>query len=362
MQYFNYWAFHLSFKFDVRMNCTLYLNELQHIISTVRIRSSHTYEIDNQVYSIQDEPPAIGNNIVNSNSRRDMISILESYIYRVFHCRQKNTNHQAFYNLKYFDDRDFVETISNANKGIGTWEPGWEIHKILDKESNRLIVKKNGLMIWVNSHQFIPNDLSGYDLGQKGYVSMVKEFRELLSGFYMANGNISLKENVSITRLYWNISSDGAIPIMETLTTELNDSHIPFQFKILSNSNYFTRADAAVLYFDKQNIKDMVLSLSKIYVKVKPFLKSATPLFAKKLASGLSLAEDPNNGESFGQNRSRILAEALYKIYDNRALSVTDQMLQINEHFDKNNIDVEKPYLKNNDSIDNYDEIIGVLS
>ena len=67
-------------------------------------------------------------------------------------------------------------------------------------------------MIWVNSYQFIPNNQRNIAVGEKGYVSMVKEFRELLSGFYMANGDISLKENASITRIYWNISSAGAIP------------------------------------------------------------------------------------------------------------------------------------------------------
>ena len=133
---------------------------------------------------------------------------------------------------------------------------------------------------------------------------------------------------------------------METLTSELNNINLPFQFKILNNSNYFTRSDAAVLYIDKLNIKDMSLIFIKNTSRNQTLSKSATPLFAKKLVPGLSLAEDPNNGESFGQNRSRILAEALYEIYDNNMLSITDQLLQISKHFDKNDIDVEKPYSK----------------
>jgi len=340
------------------MNYKSYLKELEYITSTIRIRSPNSYEIDNQVYSLEDNHSTNKNKIMKPNDGKDVISILESYIYNVFHCRQKNNNSQAFFNLSYFDNRDFVESISNANKGVGTWEPGWEVHRILDKESNNLVVKKNGLMLWVHSYQFIPYDQKKYSVGEKGYVSMVKEFRELLSGFYMANGNVSLKENASVIRIYWNVSGDGAIPIMEHLTTELNDNHLPFQFKILNNINYFIRSDAAVLYIDKQNINDMGLSLSRIYKKIKPFLKPTTPLFAKKLASGLSLAEDPNNGESFGQNRSRILAEALYEIYNKNVLSITDQLVQIGKHFSKNDINIEKPFLKNNDSLDNYDEIL----
>ena len=66
---------------------------------------------------------------------------------------------------------------------------------------------------------------------------------------------------------------------------------------------------------DKKILEKSIYALSKIYNNIKSFLKADTPLFAKRLSSGISLAEDPQNGESFGQNRSKILSEAIYEIY-----------------------------------------------
>ena len=53
--------------------------------------------------------------------------------------------------------------------------------------------------------------------------------------------------------------SDGAIPLMNNLTTKLNKEKIPFQFKILNNANYFNRADAGVLYMNKKILKNQHL-------------------------------------------------------------------------------------------------------
>ena len=78
--------------------------------------------------------------------------------------------------------------LSNANTGVGTWEPGWEISKI--EKNGKLVVKKNGLKIWILPYQFVPLNSNRIEVGKKGYLLMVKEFRELLSGFYMANGNM----------------------------------------------------------------------------------------------------------------------------------------------------------------------------
>ncbi len=245
--------------------------------------------------------------------------------------------------------------LSNANTGIGTWEPGWEISKI--EKNGKLVVKKNGLKIWILPYQFVPLGNNRIEVGKKGYLRMVKEFRELLSGFYMANGNMTMEENISIVRIYWNVRSDGAIPLMNNLTTLLNQEKIPFQFKILNNANYFIRADAGVLYMDKKILEKSIYSLSKIFNSIKSFLKADTPLFAKRLSSGISLAEDPENGESFGQNRSKILSEAFYEIYKKNISTKEEKIREVRKYFQAKNIEINRPYLKNIESLDQYEKM-----
>ena len=101
---------------------------------------------------------------------------------------------------------------------------------------------------------------------------------------------------------------------MNNLTTKLNTDKIPFQFKILNDTNYFNRADAGVLYLNKKDIEKATSTLSHLYRNIKSFSRADTPLLAKRLAPGISLAEIAETGDSFGQNRSRILAESFYLV------------------------------------------------
>ena len=103
---------------------------------------------------------------------------------------------KIFINKNDFENKNFVELLSNANTGIGTWEPGWEIFDI--EKNGRIIVKKNELKLWILRSQFIPSDANNITIGNKGFLAMVKEFRELLPGFYMANGNVSLKKEFQL--------------------------------------------------------------------------------------------------------------------------------------------------------------------
>ena len=82
----------------------------------------------------------------------------------------------------------------------------------------------------------------------------------------------------------------------------------------LTNRSHFVRSDAGVLYINKGDLNNSINLISSIYRNVRKYLKTNTSLFTKKIVPGLSLAEDPNNKESFGQHRSRILAESLYSL------------------------------------------------
>jgi hypothetical protein len=169
---------------------------------------------------------------------------------------------------------------------------------------------------------------------------------------------MSIEEHSSITRIYWNIASDGAIPLLKSLTAELNNRNIPFQFKTLKNENNYARTDAGVLYLDKTDILKARNALSAVYDNIKAHLKPQVPLFAKRLASGVSLAEDPANGESFGQNRTRLFAEAICDFHMRDTSILEEKIRYVQRYFETHDIDFNKPYLKNANSKDKYDEML----
>ena len=335
-----------------------YIKEIEFLLKNIKIKSDRSFVFNDRIYKTS---KTTEENLDRSNlTLHNLTAYLGNNLYQLIHCRQEFFDDKmSTYGNNFYDgnrDENFIEFLSKANNGIGTWEPGWIVHKM--EKNGKIAIKKNDLIIWVLPYQFALQNSKQVCVGDKGYVAMVKEFRELLPGFYMANGNISMRDDSFVVRIYWNIISEGAVSLVKYLTTELNKENIPFQFKILKKKNLYTRADAGVLYIDKNDIKNARRSLSVIYDNIKSFLKPWVPLFTKKLASGISLAEDPCNSESFGQNRCRIFAESIYDIYIKNVFTFEEKLKQVEMYFKSQDVDFNKPYLKNLDSKDEYDEIL----
>lgn len=332
-----------------------YLEELELLLRNLKVTKT-SFVFYDQIFEI---PDTVGQKNLDGNN---LTAAFATYLYQLVHCRQTITSENTTSNQDRFDvenrNRIFVELLSQANSSIGHWEPGWTISKL--EKNGKIAIKKNDLTLWVMPSQFaLMHSNHGYPhIGDRGYVAMVKEFRELLPGYYMANGNTPIEEYSSITRIYWNISSDGAISLLKSLTSELNENNISFQFKILKNESHYTRADAGVLYLNKGDILKARNALSAIYHNIKTYLKLSVPLFAKRLASGISLAEDPANGESFGQNRTRLFAEAICNFHVRDTSRLEEKLRYIKSYFKTHDIDFNKPYLKNANSEDKYDEML----
>ena len=95
--------------------------------------------------------------------------------------------------------------------GKGSWESGWKVNKF--ERDGRLSINNESNFYGFQLSQFIPVD-KGIETGKEGYIPMVKEFRRLLPGFYVANSNEPFEGKAPLVRIYWNISFLGAIPLM----------------------------------------------------------------------------------------------------------------------------------------------------
>ncbi|MFR9769327.1 lanthionine synthetase LanC family protein [Nocardia sp. SC052] len=113
------------------------------------------------------------------------------------------------------------------------------------------------------------------------------------------------------TRLYWNAYADGASAVAGMLTSELNRKSIPFTLKFPNTPDAYTRADSMVLYVPLDRTAQVLRLVAEHYNDIAWALKDAVPAFTMRIADGIGFAEDPGTGESFGQHRCRLLAEAL---------------------------------------------------
>lgn len=365
-------------------------SELEDIVSTFDVvRPGESYSLQGRIYRFQSSSSARQREQEGEEEGRNpdpdhpatklLVMHLGNTLYQLYHCRKKEGESAyrkdmvaAAYPLLHGrggdKSRDFIEMLSRANTGHGTWEPGWEIRKI--ERNGQRAAYRDGLTLWISPKQFFPHDGGGDDggkieVGKKGYIAMVKEFRALLPGFYMANGNAPLDQTPPLVRIYWNVGSQDAALLMRVLTRELNDANIPFQFKVLSDPSSFFRTDAGVLYISKRHLKDSRNALGNVYGRTKNVLKPETSLFCKRLAPGVSLAEDPRNGESFGQHRTRILAEALCQAttYENKILAKEDRFNHVSAYLEKSGVNMLAPYLNSrsvgdDDGDDDYDAIL----
>ena len=253
-------------------------------------------------------------------------------------------------------DLEFYNRIHKSNSGQGYFEPGWLILK--EEEDGSLVVKKDGLKLHIERDRHL--QASEQDAVVGDTVSIKKPKNSMQKGYYVSLGNASAnprQDKSVLVRIYFNLTPDGAVGVMSSLTQQLNDRNIPFDFKVLYNPKDYQRHDSGVLYFDKSNYEQVHQILQEVYQENQPHFKAEVPLFTLQLAPGLALAEEPDQKfaqkESFGMNRCQIIANGLLEAwYQNKNLP-DEKMQCIFEKFSLSGIDSNRTYL-NADSEDIY--------
>jgi hypothetical protein len=170
----------------------------------------------------------------------------------------------------------------------------------------------------------------------------------------------SESEPCQMIDIYFNLSAEAIITVMADLTSALNGLNLPFIFKVPYEADECDRYDTGVLNFDKSHYADIQPVLARIYQTHQSAFRPEVPLFAKQLAPGLALAEDPLHRftpqESFSINRCQTIADGLLKAWRDGQESPEARMNAILESFATHGIDLKNPYL-NPESMDCYSPI-----
>lgn len=234
----------------------------------------------------------------------------------------------------------FVETLAAANTGTGSREPGWRVVSATDSE---LVVERNGLSLWIGPDDVVehPGDL---DPGARVHVRLPNELRKLSPGFYMVLGDAGFEtdEPTPIVRFYWHVVSAAAPHLVYLLSSRLNAARVPFRAKVVNDPARYTRCDAGVLYVHRHDYDAVAPVVRGAYRKLTGGLRPATPAFAKPLAPGLAVAEDPGDGDSFGMHRARLLAEGIISAHERGS---DDAVAVVADHFAAAGLDLDAPYV-----------------
>jgi hypothetical protein len=237
----------------------------------------------------------------------------------------------------------FVELLAAANTGVGSREPGWRVVEVTEQQ---LVVQRNGLSLWIAPDEVVERGDGELVAGAHVHVRLPNELRKLSPGFYMVLGDegFETEQPTPIVRFYWHLASDGAPRLVHALTSRINKARLPFRAKVVNDPARYTRCDAGVLYVHRHDYEAVAPLVRATYRELASGLRAPTPAFAKRLAPGLAVAEDPGDGDSFGMHRMRLLAEGIVaacKLGADTAGAVD----VVAERFAEAGLDLDAPYV-----------------
>ena len=253
-------------------------------------------------------------------------------------------------------DDALLARLSAANTTCERWEHGWTIGRI--HSDGRIQARRGQLRRQVWPGQFLSKDGPGARprIGSEISLFYAKESVALQPAFYYLFGETPEEQahDYGIMRLYWNVSPEGAPALLGAVSRLLNRFRVPFRMKCAVALADYERTDVAVLYLPKCMARFVCGLLPELWSEVCDHLADAVPFFSRRLAPGLGLAEDPGNGESFGQHRCRLMAEAVWTCFLRGEQRTSARLAELEQLFSKNGVHPQNPHL-NIDSLDWYD-------
>uniref|UniRef100_UPI003565F639 T3SS effector HopA1 family protein n=1 Tax=Stieleria sp. TaxID=2795976 RepID=UPI003565F639 len=289
------------------------------IAKRLEIISDSTFIFAGKVHQV-DQAVASPSQGSSATPREKLIDALTLVIYFAAYCRDPD---EAPYRVPadLVPDPWFVERLSSANQTRGTSQPGW-------------LPVRPGFNRW----QMQPLDV----------MRLKREDRTCLPYYYFAFSETLPNgcERGNQVRFYFHCDQHSVFDVIQALTLCLNRSLIPFRIKCLNHPRLFGRRDALVLYVEKRDVDGVIRCVKALVDRSSFRLSSGIPLFTKAICPGIGIAEDPGDGQSFGQKVSRLLAEALIIANESNDLHDPKVLDHIEKQFRCAGIELEQAHLR----------------
>jgi HopA1 effector protein family len=331
------------------------LSALQDIACNLEMRPNfciyhpnyRTFELDAEVRPRFEQLP-------EELSNKCLALRLRSFLYGIYYSGTIKTAQEAHSdldnsalnlenNMHMGADIKFYGQLHNSNSGMGYFDTGWLVK--VEEQDGSLAVIKDGLTLHLDRTKHLSKDEQS---AVKGNIVSIRMPKNLIQpGYYVAVSNLgSGRHEVEI---YFNVSPEGAVHLMQELTKSLNEGMIPFTLKALYNPSEYECYNPLVLKFSRDSYTAIWKILQSIYTNFSAYFREETPLFTKVLAPGLALAEEPqqkfSDQEDFGQNRCQVITDGLMEARQEGDEAPEKRMNIILNHLSFHGISLEHPYL-----------------
>jgi hypothetical protein len=296
---------------------------LDQVFAAIRIDAPHELTFAGRKFFV---PPAaagaaVQGNAGNTAAKVPLVELLTGILYRYVYSRPfkpplppaPDGEEREDFTL----DSGLSGLLSAANASRDRWEHGWTIGQI--HSSGQITATRGNASRSLWPGQYLSKDGPGARPRPGAQISIFypRESTSLQPGFYYCFGETPEDESftLGLVRIYWNVDLAGAPELVRALSARLNFFQVPFRFKCSVMPSQYDRTDVAVAYLAKRLFPFVADLLQEVYPTVGPHLGPEVPFFTWRLAPGVGIAEDPANGESFGQHRSRLLAESCWSCF-----------------------------------------------
>jgi hypothetical protein len=238
---------------------------------------------------------------------------------------------------------EFVRALSQANCGRGSWQAGWRVAAV--GEDSLTVVRPDGLRLLAPADDCRVE--GAVHAGTAADVRVPKELMGFSPGFYFALGDTRPPSGRAdnLVRLCWNIAAAGAVTLVARLTYALNGAILPFSLELLDTPARYGGLSPAVLFLSRTDFAAAIKILRPLLRSLGPQLADGAPPFTKPLARGLAVAEEPGDGESFGEHRCRLLAEAIVTASEQGKGAIEQRLAVVCDQFRSAGIALDAPYL-----------------
>jgi hypothetical protein len=340
---------------------------LDQIFAAIHIDSPHELTFAGRKFTARPPagPPAMqpAGNGGEPSTPSPLVELLTAVLYRHVYSRPfRSPLPDADVRDDPSEDPSLIRSLSVANASQDRWEHGWSISQV--HSSGQITAQRGNVSRSLWAGQFLSQDGPGARPRPGAQISIFypRESMTLQSGFYYCFGETSEDESfaLGLVRIYWNVAIEGAPELVGRLSARLNFFQVPFRLKCSVMPSQFARTDVAVVYLAKRLFPLVADLLHEVYPGVSPFLGPDVPLFTFRLAPGVGIAEDPGNGESFGQHRCRLLAETCWSCFLRGDQETPSRLAELHQLLSAQGADPERLHL-NAGSLDCYEASAGVV-
>lgn len=257
---------------------------------------------------------------------------LAVWIYQNHFCRGKTKNEIT---CTKADITNYRSKIALACSSLKKWV------SIANFEMNGSVLTTsiNGLRIsakeneWQKSGDKMEVWFPFYTLGEDGWL-------------WIEPGMPNTPTYTTLSRFYITIKPEAIIDFIQEATHLMLNPPIPFHIKFARHLLFFEhRRDGCVLYFNRKNEENILKEWQPVFeniARLDGFSDDVIPL-TMTVRPGVFYAEDPASEESFGMNRSRIIATAIQKCKKKASLEEWWKALQL--EWKKEGLSIEQPWL-----------------